>query len=155
MEISIGNYKVRVIILVAIFFVFWVMFGHMLVGCCRLSFPEAMTLLKRSKNIAMTTMANAAKEGFTIAPEFSEAQSAGYIMNPTMWGSPSASSYTPPVGGSPMPNNGEMDMLANTSFKPECCPNTYSSSSGCACMTVKQQQYLNSRGNNNVPYSQW
>jgi hypothetical protein len=52
----------------------------------------------------------------------------------------------------PLPE-GEMLMFANTPFKPECCPSTYSNSSGCACMTGKQYNYLIQRGSNNVPYS--
>ena len=54
----------------------------------------------------------------------------------------------------PLPE-GEMLMFANTPFKPECCPNTYSNSSGCACMTGNQYNYLVLRGGNNVPYSQY
>jgi hypothetical protein len=54
----------------------------------------------------------------------------------------------------PLPE-GEMLMFANTPFKPECCPNTYSNSSGCACMTGNQYNYLILRGSNNVPYSQY
>ena len=54
----------------------------------------------------------------------------------------------------PLPKN-EMLMFANTEFKPEYCPNTYSNSMGCAGMTVKQYDYLISRGSNNVPYSEY
>jgi hypothetical protein len=54
----------------------------------------------------------------------------------------------------PLPD-GELFMFANTPFKPECCPNTYSNSSGCACMTGDQYNYLVLRGGNNVPYSQY
>jgi hypothetical protein len=54
----------------------------------------------------------------------------------------------------PLPE-GQMLMFANTPFKPECCPNTYSNSSGCACMTGEQYNYLVLRGGNNVPYSQY
>lgn len=54
----------------------------------------------------------------------------------------------------PLPE-GEMLMFANTPFKPECCPNTYSNGSGCACMTGNQYNYLVLRGGNNVPYSQY
>jgi hypothetical protein len=54
----------------------------------------------------------------------------------------------------PLPE-GEMLMFANTPFKPECCPNTYSNSSGCACMTGDQYNYLVLRGFNNVPYSEY
>ena len=54
----------------------------------------------------------------------------------------------------PLPE-GEMLLFANTPFKPECCPNTYSNSSGCACMTGNQYNYLITRGSNNVPYSEY
>ena len=54
----------------------------------------------------------------------------------------------------PLPE-GEMLMFANTEFKPECCPNTYSTSTGCACMTTDQYNYLILRGGNNVPYSEY
>lgn len=54
----------------------------------------------------------------------------------------------------PLPE-GEMLMFANTEFKPECCPNAYSNSTGCACMTTDQYNYLISRGSNNVPYSEY
>jgi len=54
----------------------------------------------------------------------------------------------------PLPE-GEMLMFGNTPFKPECCPNTYSTSQGCACMTGTQYNYLIGRGGNNVPYSQY
>jgi len=54
----------------------------------------------------------------------------------------------------PLPE-GEMLMFASTPFKPECCPNTYSTSSGCACMTGQQYNWLVARGGNNVPYSEY
>jgi hypothetical protein len=54
----------------------------------------------------------------------------------------------------PLPE-GELSMFANTEFKPECCPNTFSNGSGCACMTTKQYNYLITRGGNNVPYSEY
>ena len=54
----------------------------------------------------------------------------------------------------PLPE-GELDMFATTEFKPECCPNTYTSGTGCACMTQNQAEYLWSRAGNNVPYSEY
>ena len=54
----------------------------------------------------------------------------------------------------PLPE-GEMLLFANTPFKPECCPNTFSTSTGCACMTGPQYNYLVTRGGNNVPYSEY
>jgi hypothetical protein len=54
----------------------------------------------------------------------------------------------------PLPE-GELNMFETTPFKPECCPNAYSNSSGCACMTTDQYNYLITRGGNNVPYSEY
>ena len=54
----------------------------------------------------------------------------------------------------PLPD-GEMLMFSKTPFKPECCPNTYSNSSGCACATSEQFNWLQMRGGNNVPYSEY
>ena len=51
--------------------------------------------------------------------------------------------------------DGEMLLLDKTPFKPECCPNVYSNSSGCACMSASQSNYLLQRGNNNVPFSEY
>lgn len=54
----------------------------------------------------------------------------------------------------PLPK-GEMLLFANTPFKPECCPSSFSTGSGCACMTTSQYNYLIDRGGNNVPYSEY
>ena len=54
----------------------------------------------------------------------------------------------------PLPE-GEMLMFANTPFKPECCPSSFSTSTGCACITGPQYNYLVTRGGNNVPYSEY
>lgn len=56
----------------------------------------------------------------------------------------------------PLPlENGQMDFLANSEFKPDCCPSAYSTSSGCWCGTSKDYNYLVMRGGNNVPYSEY
>ena len=54
----------------------------------------------------------------------------------------------------PLPD-GELVLFADTEFKPECCPNSFSTSTGCACMTTDQYNYLVLRGGNNVPYSEY
>jgi hypothetical protein len=54
----------------------------------------------------------------------------------------------------PLPE-GEMDFFANSEFKPECCPNAYSNSTGCWCGTIQDSEYLKNRGGNNVPYSEY
>ena len=54
----------------------------------------------------------------------------------------------PPI---PLPE-GELFFFKDTKFSPECCPGTYSSSLGCACLSKPQFNYLVTRaGNNTVP----
>ncbi len=52
----------------------------------------------------------------------------------------------PPI---PLPE-GEMFFFKDTKFDSSCCPSTYTSSMGCACMSKKQFQYLTMRGGNNT-----
>ena len=54
----------------------------------------------------------------------------------------------------PLPE-GELDFFANSTFKPECCPGTYSNSQGCWCGNSQAYNYLITRGGNNVPYSEY
>ena len=151
MELLILGHKFRGIILILILVVFWILFGHLLCSCCKVNFGS---------------------EGFTSA-NTNYGESSKYTLgdyskvNTYNWGMPNLT-VTPgkPLNQSvsnllnrepqplPLPE-GEMLMFANTPFKPECCPNTYSNSSGCACMTTQQYNYLVERGSNNVPYSEY
>lgn len=201
MEISIGSYKFRVEILVAIVIVFWIMFGHMLCGCCKVNLFEAMTNgtpakkavavgVYRNNNMDTSdttpsdsftpltgnstgSMSTNTMEGFTganytsMGPEFAGAKTPDYIMNPSTWSMPTLT-YSPgtkhdagvkaiwdrPKQPIPLPE-GELDMFSTTPFKPECCPSAFSTSTGCACITVDQYNYLRDRGGNNVPYSEY
>jgi len=52
----------------------------------------------------------------------------------------------PPI---PLPE-GQLFFFKDTKFNPSCCPSTYTSSIGCACMSKKQFQYLSQRGGNHT-----
>jgi len=54
----------------------------------------------------------------------------------------------------PLPE-GQLSLFDNMPFSPKCCPNTYSSSMGCACMNSNTYNYLITRAGNNVPYSEY
>ncbi len=204
MEISIGSYKFRLEILILIVVVFWIMFGHLLCGCSKVSMMEGMKMMKEgltgtpgrkvaavnvynSNNPTTTDGTTSSTDGTTTStngtttttegfvgynnsaygPEFAGAKTPDYIMNPSTWSMPTLT-YSPgtrpdagvkaiwdrPKQPIPLPKD-ELDMFATTPFAPECCPNAYSSSTGCACMTVDQYNYLRERGSNNVPYSEY
>lgn len=98
-------------------------------------------------------------------PEFGSSKAPGYIMRPDTWAMPTLSyskGTTPSAGAqaildrnNPPLAEDQLDFFANTPFKPECCPNAYSSSMGCACMDMKQYSTLIHRASNNVPYSEY
>ena len=160
MEISIFGYKVELEILILIGIVYIILVGHTLGGCCNVGgIIEKMTGMNK-------------REGFSGAST-NDGESSKYSLNnynsvdASKWGQPSLS-YTPGQPYSPAVQavmnrkpqqiplpEGQLDMFANTPFKPECCPNTYSNSTGCACTTVQQYRYLTDRGGNNVPYSEY
>jgi len=177
MEISIGAYKVRVVILLAIIVVFWVMFGHILCGCCKLNLFEGIVMrtgfVSKIPGQGIAPGKRKTTEGFTganitsMGPEFAGTKTPDYIMNPSTWSMPTLT-YSPgttpdagvkaiwdrPKQPIPLPE-GQLSFFATTEFKPECCPNTYSTSTGCACMDLNSYNFLRERGGNNVPYSEF
>lgn len=172
MKISVGSYKIRVEIILLMVVVFWVMFGHLLCGCCKVGLFEGIGMMKQfiQQRHHQSSSSKKTTEGFVggnytpMGPEFAGTKTPDYIMNPSTWSMPTLT-YSPgttpdsgvnavlnrPEQQIPLPE-GQLDILANTEFKPECCPNAYSSSTGCACLNMKTYYYLHQRGGNNVPY---
>lgn len=134
--------------------------------------PAGQLVAGKTKDGAAKPNGKAGKEGF-VGANINYGESAPYEVG--VVSSVDASSWVQPdltvVPGKPVPKavqdivnrpNGpiplpedEMFLFANTQFKPECCPNTYSTGSGCACMNSKTYNYLINRGGNNVPYSEY
>ena len=57
----------------------------------------------------------------------------------------------PPVDGCSAPRDDFM--FAYNQSSPECCPATYSTSTGCVCTTPEQRKWLQRRGGNNAGYA--
>ena len=55
----------------------------------------------------------------------------------------------PSIDGTPDQPN-KMFMFANNQVSPNCCPSTFSTSTGCVCTTDKQRDFVASRGYNNL-----
>jgi len=179
MDIAIGSYKLRIEIVLVGLVLLWILFGHLLCSCCTVSFREGFDLAKGGllggMKGALEGLTDAAKkrESYQNMNYAFESHPASYklgdnsVVDTSSWSNPNLTynaGGTPGAGAlaildrkkQPIPlPNGELDMFATTPFKPECCPNTYSNSMGCACMTVDQWKYLNDRGGNNVPYSEY
>ena len=175
MDISIFGYKLNLEILILIALVYLIMVGHTFCGCYNYGLMEgftdtAGTTTTTSPLTSATTTTTT--EGFTGA-NINYGESSLYSLSqddPVDTSSWSAQNMTVTPGQPlsagvkqflqrkptqvPLPE-GEMFMFSNTEFKPECCPNTYSNSSGCACMDSGSYNYLIQRGGNNVPYSEY
>lgn len=177
MDITIGSYKIRLEIAIIIVFLLVVIFGHTMCSCSHYGLLEGFEIAK-SKSAPMVMapkvmaqpFSNPAvqeeekpkpkpkiKEGFAnyktnAGPQFAENNSDFTHLPVSQWSS--VVSVGPQNANKPISSD-SMDFFANTQFKPECCPNTYSGSEGCACMSNAQYNTLVSRGGNNVPYSEY
>lgn len=165
--IVVGKYKFSLLIVLICIVILYVLFGHLLCGCMKTSYLEAFETVTGKKVDVQIKKKPAKKEGFSgmtkptmktgeVFSSFPENK-----LNTNNWGNPSLN-----VGSvdyeklnsypqTPLPlKNGDMFMFSKTPFKPECCAygETYSNSSGCACMNLDSVKYLWQRGGNNVPY---
>lgn len=147
--------------------------AHSLFGCSWMG-REGMAIKPKARVHKESFLINGGKmkEGFTGA-NTNYGESSSYRVgdyspvDTSMWGEPNLvvnqgkplsagvqAILARPNQPVPLPE-GENLLFANTPFSPQCCPNVYSNGSGCACMTTKQYNYLQNRGNNNVPYSEY
>ena len=180
MDISVLGYKFNVEVLILIGVVYLILVGHTVGGCCNMrGIMEGLTTVAVSgakaaseKARQLNKQSNAHKEGF-VGANTNYGESSLYSLsnntsiNTSSWmapnmsvvaGQPLSSGVKAILNRKPQPvplPEGELLLFANTPFKPECCPNSFSNSSGCACMTTEQYNYLTLRGGNNTPYSEY
>ena len=147
MNLEILGFKLSLEVLILIGIIYLVMIVNTLYGCCNTEgFVGANTNYGESSQFSLTND-NAINTNSWDMPKLTMTK--GQPVSQDV-----QNVLDRPEQPIPLPE-GEMLMFANTPFKPECCPNTFSNSMGCACMTVKQYNYLNERGGNNVPYSEY
>jgi hypothetical protein len=136
MEMKILGMSCRLEIIIISLIVGSILGCHLLCSCSRVGMQEGMAVMGASVDYVMG--ADTANSWTSKANTY--AASMGYN---------DASSKYAQNKGSPLPlPEGQLDMFVDTEFKPECCPSTYSSSTGCACMTTEQISYINERGGN-------
>jgi hypothetical protein len=175
--------QVEILIIMGI--LLFILFSHLLYSCCYnpwktahnfiYGFNEVMNkkIINHILNPVGASVPYGAVEGFTGA-NLNENQSAPFSttandpVNTNNWGLANLT-WTEGQPMSPIvqevmnrpnqiPKPQELDYFKDTQFKPECCGNagsSYSTGSGCACMSVPQYNYLVNRGGNNVPYSEY
>lgn len=153
MRIIIGNWSGNFEIIIIIILLIIIIVSHVGCSCSRL----------RKSDVA--SMFNDVREGFSNINSFASAKQAP--PDTKKWEQPNLviAPDTPlpqgvvdilqrKGGKVPLPSD-QKEMFLTTQFKPECCPNTFSNSMGCACMSLGQYEYLKERGGNNVPISEY
>ena len=136
MELKIFGHSCRLEIIIVCLVVGFVLGAHLFCSCSRIGAQEGMAVMGAALD---WTMGQDVATSWTTKAK-SYANEMGYSSTQSKWSQHK---------GTPVPlPEGEMFMFANNEFKPECCPSTYTSSTGCACITQEQVNYINQRGGN-------
>jgi len=133
MEYKLLGIKFRVEILIIGVVIGMIMGGHLLCSCSKISLQEGFEIGNDMINVLTDKLENGSKKKI--------------ISN-------NDSSVIIPAEMSDLDSGIlSMDFFEETNFKPEACPNTYSSSTGCATFGPKQKLALATRGGNNTAQS--
>ena len=143
MQIEIMGLKMRVEVLAIGAIVGCLLCCHLLCSCSKVSAKEGMQVL-----------------GAAVDYKMGEGVRGSWDTRPQEKGPSVAwrSQNHDATGSNLVDPESSMSFFADTQFKPECCGSTYSSqggltsqgvtSSGCACLSKEQMDYLNTRGGN-------
>jgi hypothetical protein len=161
MEIKVFGYEVRIEIVIACIIIGMIMGLFMFCDCFQYSILEGMQA--KAGPAGVSRKAGFAQRNATIKEQFTNLSNNDLHMNDsyTMGWVKTAKQYASGMGyknklnsykdnvGTPVPlPEGELFFFADNKFKPECCPSTYSDSTGCACLSQDQVTYINQRGGN-------
>jgi len=131
MEITILGYTTSIEFVVLFVIVSFLLWSHWVGGCCRMPVKEGMmSLLPADVQYKLGEGVEGSWETKPYANDPTKHQRDTYKEVPV-----------------PLPE-GSLHFLADNEFKPECCGSTFSSYGGCACLTDKQIDYINTRGGN-------
>ena len=155
MEIKVFGYEVRVEIVIACIIIGMIAGLFLFCDCFQYSILEGMAQKNRKAGVS-AKMADT-KEAFTNLSNndlhINDSYTMGWVKTAKQYASGMGyknklNSYKDNVG-TPVPlPEGELFFFADNKFKPECCPSTYSDSTGCACLSQDQVTYINQRGGN-------
>ena len=136
MEFKVFGLECRLEVIIICLVIGFILGGHLLCSCSRIGLKEGMAIMGTSLDWKINE--GLPNSWTTKADNYSHEM--GYSSSQSKWEQNRGTAV-------PLPE-GQLFMFADNEFKPECCPSTYSSSNGCACMTEEQVKYLNERGGN-------
>ena len=148
MEFTLFGMKMRLEVVVLSLVVGAILGCHVLCSCAKVSAQEGLAMLGAAVDYSM---------GKGVAKSWeNKEQPKGPSVS---WREQNHDAYTSKL----VTPNESMSFFADTQFAPECCGATYSSNggltmqgvtgSGCACLSKPQMEYINERGGNRTPPS--
>jgi len=132
MELKILGYALRIEVLILIAIVGTLLGCHLLCSCSRISIKEGLQVL------------SPADVGGGKSTVTADSWATPYLTRDTKKNN-SIGMYQ---GTVPSLRGGQLDMFADNAFTTDCCNSSMSSSTGCACVTSAQVEYINTRGGN-------
>ena len=157
MVLKLFGYEARVEVVVACIMIGMLAGLFMFCDCFQYSVLEGMTPNDVNNKKANGKKAGDKKEGFVNLSNndlhIDDSYTMGWVQTAKRYASGMGNknrlnTYKDNVG-TPVPlPEGELFFFTDNKFKPECCPSTYSGSTGCACLSQDQVNYINQRGGN-------
>lgn len=136
MEIQILGQKLRVEVLILILLLGYLLWGHVLCSCSKISLKEGLALIGAPVSYHMGDGVYGSWEN---KPELK-------YNGPNDWYKSLEGNVAPDP--KKFVESGRLEFLADNKFDPKCCPSFYSGDMGCPCISPEQMKYLNSRGGN-------
>lgn len=165
--IKIGRYEIRGELLILIAIMSWIIITSTCFSCLKVKFgvEEGFEMIKNVVEHGADPMKKDAilynpatpllYKDLNVYPR-TEASPADNLATSATIGSTIGAEYKPADGYKPIKFPADsMDILATTTFKPECCPSVYSGSGGCACLTDEQRTFFAQRGGSNYPIAEY
>jgi len=146
MNITLFGIKVNLEVLILICVVYLILFTHTICGCTNI--PKAIEGLENMMDSNNNNTKQKIIEGFNSSEE-NDVNNNKDSKEPASYNE-DYSKYMTSQPALVSDDDELITMFKDTPFKPECCPSTYTSSSGCACLTPDQKKKLNNRGNNSI-----
>lgn len=113
-------------------------------SCSKVTAKHATEVVKEGlANLDPTTVGYNMTDGIPQPPKTYGSYPEGSVQ---AWKNANAHTKGTPV---PLPK-GQLFMWADNQFDPTCCPGAVSASTGCACISKEQEDYIIQRGGNNT-----
>lgn len=135
MEIQLFGQKLRVEVIIISIVLGYIIGGHILCSCSKISIKEGLSLL-----------------GYPISHHMGEDVNSSWEYSDLKYNDTNDLYKTLEGYSAPEPSkwvdSGRLNLLSNNKIDPKCCPSSYSNGMGCHCISPEQMKYLNYRGGN-------